>query len=89
MSNLEKLKNELGLGNEVTLLKQSSENLKVALLEQADLFDAIITYKNQLRVLEYLLSKLLLIALVLLGKGRWCFRCDSEGTSGYLCDEKI
>ena len=38
MLNLENLKNELGLGNEVALLKNSSELLKVALLEQSDLF---------------------------------------------------
>ena len=38
MLNLENLKNELGLGNEVVLLKNSSELLKVALLEQSDLF---------------------------------------------------
>ena len=38
MANLENLKNQLGLGNEVTLLKNSSELLKVALLEQSDLF---------------------------------------------------
>ena len=38
MQNLKNLKNELGLGNEVLLLKDSSEFLKVALLEQSDLF---------------------------------------------------
>ncbi len=38
MQNLENLKNELGLGNEVVLLKESTELLKVALLEQSDLF---------------------------------------------------
>ena len=38
MVNLENLKKELGLGNEVTFLKNSSELLKVALLEQSDLF---------------------------------------------------
>ena len=38
MQNLENLKNELGLGNEVLLLNKSSEFLKIALLEQADLF---------------------------------------------------
>ena len=38
MQNLENLKNELGLGNEVLLLKDTTELLKVALLEQADLF---------------------------------------------------
>ena len=34
----ENLKNELGLGKEVLLLKDTTELLKVALLEQADLF---------------------------------------------------
>tara|TARA_Y200000002_G_scaffold379677_1_gene389485 strand:- start:1676 stop:2767 length:1092 start_codon:yes stop_codon:yes gene_type:complete len=38
IKNLENLKNELGLGNEVILLKESNELLKVALLEQSDLF---------------------------------------------------
>ena len=38
MQNLENLKNELGLGKEVLLLKDTTELLKVALLEQADLF---------------------------------------------------
>ena len=38
MENLVNLKNELGLGNEVTLFKNSSELLKVALLDQSDLF---------------------------------------------------
>ena len=38
IKNLEILKNELGLGNEVVLMKESSELLKVALLEQSDLF---------------------------------------------------
>ena len=38
MQNLKNLKNELGLGNEVLLLKDTTELLKVALLEQADLF---------------------------------------------------
>ena len=38
MQNLKNLKNELGLGNEVTIFKNSTELLKVALLEQSDLF---------------------------------------------------
>ena len=38
MNNLKNLKNELGLGNEVILMSSSSELLKVALLDQADLF---------------------------------------------------
>ncbi len=38
MQNLKNLKNELGLGNEVLLLNEASELLKVALLEQSDLF---------------------------------------------------
>ena len=38
MQNLKNLKNELGLGNEVLLLKDTTELLKVALLEQSDLF---------------------------------------------------
>ena len=38
MQNLRNLKNELGLGNEVLLLNESTELLKAALLEQSDLF---------------------------------------------------
>ena len=38
MQNLQNLKTELGLGNEVLLLPESTELLKVALLEQSDLF---------------------------------------------------
>ena len=38
MQNLKNLKNELGLGNEVLLLNESTELLKAALLEQSDLF---------------------------------------------------
>ena len=38
MENLQSLKNELGLGNEVLILNESTELLKVALLEQSDLF---------------------------------------------------
>ena len=38
MENLQNLKNELGLGNEVLILNESTELLKVALLEQSDLF---------------------------------------------------
>ncbi len=38
MQSLQNLKNELGLGNEVLLLNESTELLKVALLEQSDLF---------------------------------------------------
>ena len=38
MQKLQNLKNELGLGNEVLILKESTELLKVALLEQSDLF---------------------------------------------------
>ncbi len=38
MQNLQNLKNELGLGNEVLLLNESTELLKVALLEQSNLF---------------------------------------------------
>ncbi len=38
MNNLNNLKNELGLGNEVVFMKESTELLKVALLEQSDLF---------------------------------------------------
>jgi len=38
MQNLQNLRNELGLGNEVLILNRSTELLKVALLEQSDLF---------------------------------------------------
>ena len=47
MNNLNNLKNELGLGNEVVLMKEFTELLKVALLEQSDLFlMPSVTYKK-------------------------------------------
>ena len=88
MSNLEKLKNELGLGNEVTLLKQSSENLKVALLEQADLFlMPSIIYKKSVEGFGISFIEAAAYGTGSIG-GRAGGASDAiqEGTSGYLCD---
>ena len=88
MSNLEKLKNELGLGNEVTLLKQSTENLKVALLEQADLFlMPSIVYKKSVEGFGISFIEAAAYGTGSIG-GRAGGASDAiqEGTSGYLCD---
>jgi len=88
MSNLEKLKNELGLGNEVTLLKQSTENLKVALLEQADLFlMPSIIYKKSVEGFGISFIEAAAYGTGSIG-GRAGGASDAiqEGTSGYLCD---
>ena len=88
MSNLEKLKNQLGLGNEVTLLKQSTENLKVALLEQADLFlMPSIIYKKSVEGFGISFIEAAAYGTGSIG-GRAGGASDAiqEGTSGYLCD---
>ena len=88
MSNLEKLKNQLGLGNEVTLLKQSTENLKVALLEQADLFlMPSIIYKKSVEGFGISFIEAAAYGSGSIG-GRAGGASDAiqEGTSGYLCD---
>ena len=88
ISNLEKLKNELGLGNEVTLLKQSTENLKVALLEQADLFlMPSIVYKKSVEGFGISFIEAAAYGTGSIG-GRAGGASDAiqEGTSGYLCD---
>ena len=88
MSNLEKLKNQLGLGNEVTLLKQSTENLKVALLEQSDLFlMPSIIYKKSVEGFGISFIEAAAYGTGSIG-GRAGGASDAiqEGTSGYLCD---
>ena len=88
MQNLINLKNELGLGNEVVLLKESSELLKVALLEQADLFlmPSIIHKKS---VEGFGIS---FIEAAAYGTGSiggiagGASDAIQEGISGYLCD---
>ena len=92
MHNLENLKNELGLGNEVLLLKKSTELLKVALLEQSDLFlMPSIIYKKSVEGFG-----ISFIEAASYGTGSiggiagGASDAIQEGISGYLCDgEKI
>ena len=66
-NNLIKLVKELKIDNEVTLLSEIDGKLKNALLKKSNLFlMPSIFIKNQLRVLEYHLLKLLVMELVLL-----------------------
>ena len=88
MQNLENLKNELGLGNEVTLLKDSSELLKVALLEQSDLF-LMPSVKYKKSVEGFGIS---FIEAAAYGTGSiggvegGASDAIQEGITGYLCD---
>ena len=88
MHNLENLKNELGLGNEVLLLKKSTELLKVALLEQSDLFlMPSIIYKKSVEGFG-----ISFIEAASYGTGSiggiagGASDAIQEGISGYLCD---
>ena len=88
MQNLQNLKNELGLGNEVVLLKDCSELLKVALLEQSDLFlMPSITYKKSVEgfgisFIEAAAYNTGSIGGVVGGASD----AIQDGVSGYLCD---
>ena len=88
MSNLEKLKNELSLGNEVTLLKQSTENQKVALLEQADLFlMPSVIYKKSVEGFGISFIEAAAYGTGSIGgKAGGASDAIQEGISGYLCD---
>ena len=90
MQNLENLKNELGLGNEVLLLKDTTELLKVALLEQADLFlMPSVIYKKSVEGFG-----ISFIEAAAYGTGSiggiagGASDAIQDGTSGYLCDGK-
>ena len=88
MQNLKNLKNELGLGNEVLLLKESTELLKVALLEQSDLFlMPSIIYKKSVEGFG-----ISFIEAAAFGTGSiggiagGASDAIQEGVTGYLCD---
>ncbi len=88
MQNLQNLKNELGLGNEVILLKDSTEYLKVALLEQSDLFlMPSVIYKKSVEGFG-----ISFIEAAAYGTGSiggiagGASDAIQDGVSGYLCD---
>ena len=88
IKNIENLKNELGLGNEVILIKESNELLKVALLEQADLFlMPSIIYKKSVEGFG-----ISFIEAAAYGTGSiggiagGASDAIQDGVSGYLCD---
>ena len=88
MQNLKNLKNELGLGNEVLLLKESAELLKVALLEQSDLFlMPSVIYKKSVEGFG-----ISFIEAAAFGTGSiggvdgGASDAIQEGVTGYLCD---
>ena len=88
MQNLQNLKNELGLGNEVLLLNESTELLKVALLEQSDLFlMPSVIYKKSVEGFG-----ISFIEAAAYGTGSiggiagGASDAIQDGTSGYLCD---
>ena len=88
MANLENLKNQLGLGNEVTLLKNSSELLKVALLEQSDLFlMPSIIYKKSVEGFGISFIEAAAYETGSIGGGAGgASDAIQNGVTGYLCD---
>ncbi len=88
MQNLQNLKNELGLGNEVLILNESTELLKVALLEQSDLFlMPSVIYKKSVEGFG-----ISFIEAAAYGTGSiggvagGASDAIQDGVSGYLCD---
>ena len=88
MQNLKNLKNELGLGNEVLLLNESTELLKAALLEQSDLFlMPSVIYKKSVEGFG-----ISFIEAAAFGTGSiggiagGASDAIQEGVTGYLCD---
>ena len=88
MQNLRNLKNELGLGNEVLLLNESTELLKAALLEQSDLFlMPSVIYKKSVEGFG-----ISFIEAAAYGTGSiggiagGASDAIQDGVSGYLCD---
>ena len=88
MQNLQNLKNELGLGNEVLILNESTEQLKVALLEQSDLFlMPSVIYKKSVEGFG-----ISFIEAAAYGTGSiggvagGASDAIQDGVSGYLCD---
>tara|TARA_B100001057_G_scaffold475922_1_gene543261 strand:- start:2876 stop:3967 length:1092 start_codon:yes stop_codon:yes gene_type:complete len=88
MQNLQNLKNELGLGNEVVLLNECSELLKVALLEQSDLFlMPSVIYKKSVEGFGISFIEAAAYSTGSIG-GIVGGASDAiqEGVTGYLCD---
>ena len=88
MQNLRNLKNELGLGNEVLLLNETTEQLKAALLEQSDLFlMPSVIYKKSVEGFG-----ISFIEAAAFGTGSiggivgGASDAIQEGVTGYLCD---
>ena len=88
MKNIESLKNELGLGNEVLLLKESTELLKVALLEQSDLFlMPSVIYKKSVEGFGISFIEAAAYGTGSIGgKDGGASDAIQDGISGYLCD---
>ena len=88
MENLKNLKNELGLGNEVTLLEKSTEQLKVALLDQSDLFlmPSIIHKKSVEGFGISFIEAASYGTGSIGGKAGGASDAIKEGETGYLCD---
>ena len=88
IQNLKNLKNELGLGNEVLFLNESTELLKVALLQQSDLFlMPSVIYKKSVEGFG-----ISFIEAAAYGTGSiggiagGASDAIQDGVSGYLCD---
>ena len=88
MNNLNNLKNELGLGNEVVLMKESTELLKVALLEQSDLFlMPSVTYKKSVEGFGISFIEAAAYGTGSIGgKAGGAGDAIKENETGYLCD---
>ena len=88
MQNLKNLKNELGLGNEVLLLNKSTELLKVALLEQSDLFlMPSVIYKKSVEGFGISFIEAAAYGTASIGGvAGGASDAIQDGVSGYLCD---
>ena len=88
LANLKNLKSELGLGNEVVLIENSTELLKVALLDQSDLF-LMPSIKHKKSVEGFGISFIEAAAYCsgsIGGKVGGASDAIKDGETGYLCD---
>ena len=88
LANLKNLKSELGLGNEVVLIENSTELLKVALLDQSDLF-LMPSIKYKKSVEGFGISFIEAAAYCsgsIGGKVGGASDAIKDGETGYLCD---
>ena len=86
--NLEKLKDELGLNNEVMLINKSNEELKVALLDSSDLFlMPSISYRKSVEGfgISYIEAASYGKASIG-GKDGGANDAIQDGITGYICD---